>query len=80
MSEAWELDPQSAAAAINLGGAYVLQGKHERAIPALEAATRLEPDNPMAWVNLAAAYLGKLPLPRRNVRTGRSPHSSERSL
>ena len=61
LSEAWELDPQNAAAAINLGGAYILQGKHERAIPALEAATRLEPDNPMAWVNLAAAYLGKLP-------------------
>ena len=61
LSEAWELDPQCAAAAINLGGAYILQGKHEHAIPALEAATRLEPDNPMAWVNLAAAYLGKLP-------------------
>jgi len=61
LSEAWELDPQNVAAAINLGGAYILQGKHEHAIPALEAATRLEPDNPMTWVNLAAAYLGKLP-------------------
>jgi predicted Zn-dependent protease len=61
LSKAWELDPQNAAVAINLGGAYVLQGKHERAIPALEAATRLEPENPMTWVNLAAAYLGKLP-------------------
>ena len=61
LNEAWELDPQNAAAAINLGGAYILQGKHEHAIPALEAATRLEPDNPMTWVNLAAAYLGKLP-------------------
>ena len=61
LSEAWELDPQNAAAAINLGGALILQGKHERAIPALETAARLEPDNPMAWVNLAAAYLGKLP-------------------
>ena len=59
--EAWELDPQNAAAAINLGGAYILQGKHEHAIPALEAATQLEPDNPMVWMNLAAAYLGKLP-------------------
>jgi len=59
--EAWELDPQNAAAAINLGGAYILQGKHERAVPALEAAARLEPDNPMIWMNLAAAYLGKLP-------------------
>jgi predicted Zn-dependent protease len=61
LSEAWKLDPQNAAAAINLGGAFILQGKHERAIPALETAARLEPDNPMAWVNLAAAYLGKLP-------------------
>ena len=59
--EALDLDPENAAAAINLGGAYILQGKHERAIPALEAATRLEPDNPMVWMNLAAAYLGKLP-------------------
>jgi predicted Zn-dependent protease len=61
LSEAWALDPQNAAAAINLGGAYILQGKHERALPALEGAARLEPDNPMIWVNLAAAYLGKLP-------------------
>jgi tetratricopeptide (TPR) repeat protein len=61
LSEAWKLDPQNVAAAINLGGAYILQGRHERAIPTLEAATRLEPDNPMIWVNLAAAYLGKLP-------------------
>jgi protein O-mannosyl-transferase len=61
LNEAWELDPQNVAAAINLGGAYILQGRHERAIPTLEAATRLEPDNPMIWMNLAAAYLGKLP-------------------
>lgn len=61
LSKAWKLDPQNAAAAINLGGAYILQGKHERAIPALEAAADLEPDNPMVWMNLAAAYLGKLP-------------------
>jgi Flp pilus assembly protein TadD len=61
LTEAWELDRQNAAAAINLGGAYILQGKHERAIPALEEAARLEPGNSMIWVNLAAAYLGKLP-------------------
>jgi Tfp pilus assembly protein PilF len=56
------LDPQNGAAAINLGGAYILQGKYSRAIPVLEAAIHLEPENAMAWVNLAAAYLGKLPL------------------
>jgi predicted Zn-dependent protease len=62
LTEAWELDPQNVAVAINLGGAYILQGKHERAIPILEAASLLEPDNVMVWSNLAAAYLGKLPL------------------
>jgi len=55
------LDPNNAPAAINLGGAYILQGKHKQAIPVLEEATRLEPNNPMVWINLAAAYLGKLP-------------------
>jgi len=65
LAEAWELDPQNVAAAINLGGAYVLQGKYARAVPVLEAATRLEPDNAMTWSNLAAAYLGKLPFATR---------------
>lgn len=64
LAEAWELDPTNAAAAINLGGAYILIGKHARAVPVLEAASRLEPLNAMVWVNLAAAYLGKLPLAR----------------
>jgi predicted Zn-dependent protease len=59
--QAREQDPQNAAAAINLAGAYILQGKHDLAVPVLEAAARLEPDNPMVWTNLAAAYLGKLP-------------------
>lgn len=59
--KARELDPGNAAAAINLGGAYVLQGKHKQAVPILEEAARLEPENAMVWTNLAAAYLGKLP-------------------
>jgi Flp pilus assembly protein TadD len=62
LAEAWDLDAQNVAVAINLGGAYILQGKHERAIPVLETASLLEPDNAMVWSNLAAAYLGKLPL------------------
>jgi Flp pilus assembly protein TadD len=61
LTEARELDPANVAAAINLGGAYILQGKHGQAIPVLEAATQLDPDNVMVWTNLAAAYLGKLP-------------------
>jgi protein O-GlcNAc transferase len=67
LAEAWELDPHSAPAAINLGGAYILQGQHVKAVPVLEAASRLEPDNAMVWVNLAAAYLGKLPFAGREA-------------
>jgi len=66
LAEAWELDPHNVAAAINLGGAYILQGKHSRAVPVLEVASRLEPDNAMVWSNLAAAYLGKLPFATRS--------------
>jgi len=62
LAEAWALDSQNAAVAINLGGAYILQGKHDLAIPVLEKALLLEPDNVMVWSNLAASYLGKLPL------------------
>src|SRR5512143_3173176 len=62
LAEAHRLDPYNIPAAINLGGAYILQGKFKLAVPVLEAATLLEPDNAMIWSNLAAAYLGKLVL------------------
>jgi Flp pilus assembly protein TadD len=61
LMKVYELDPDNAVAAINLGGAYILQGKHKQAVPVLERAAQLEPDNEMVWINLAAAYLGKLP-------------------
>ena len=67
LGEAFELDPASIEAAINLGGAYILMGKHARAVPVLEAASRLDPNNPMVWINLAAAYLGKLPFAQREA-------------
>jgi cytochrome c-type biogenesis protein CcmH/NrfG len=43
-----------------LGGAYVMQGRHTEAVKVLEEASRIEPDNVMVWINLAAAYLGHL--------------------
>ncbi len=61
LEEARALDSQNVPAAINLGGAYILQSKFRLAVPVLEAASLLEPDNVMVWTNLAAAYLGKLP-------------------
>jgi len=66
LEEALDLDPQNVSAAINLGGAFILQGKHNRAVPMLETASRLEPENAMVWSNLAAAYLGKLPFSDRD--------------
>jgi Flp pilus assembly protein TadD len=79
LEEALSLDPENVSAAINLGGAFILQGKHDRAVPALETASRLEPDNPMVWSNLAAAYLGKLPFSDR-ARQDRAIVAYERAL
>ncbi|MCB9140375.1 MAG: tetratricopeptide repeat protein [Caldilineaceae bacterium] len=44
----------------NLGGAYILQRKWEKAVDVLSAATEAHPDNAMLWTNLAAAELGSL--------------------
>lgn len=52
--------PDNVDVAINLGGAYILQNRYNRAVPILERASQLAPDNAMVWVNLAAAYLGRL--------------------
>jgi tetratricopeptide (TPR) repeat protein len=79
LEEALSLDPENVSAAINLGGAFILQGKHNRAVPALEIASRLEPDNAMVWSNLAAAYLGKLPFSDRD-RQDRAIVAYERAL
>ena len=46
--------------AINLGGAYILQQKWERAVRVLSKAADANPENVMLWVNLGAAHLGNL--------------------
>ncbi len=46
--------------AINLGGAYILQRKWERAVAVLNQAAEAHPHNAMLWTNLAAALLGNL--------------------
>lgn len=52
--------PIHADVAINLGGAYILQRKWNRAVRVLEPAARHHAENVMLWVNLAAAELGNL--------------------
>jgi tetratricopeptide (TPR) repeat protein len=58
LEQAYTLNPQHINAALNLGGACILLGRFKQAIPILERASALQPDNAMIWVNLGAAYLG----------------------
>jgi tetratricopeptide (TPR) repeat protein len=58
----WEMAPTNADVAINLGGAYILQGKWNKAERVLSRAAELHPDNVMIWINLGAAHLGRLEL------------------
>ena len=46
--------------AINLGGAYILLRKWNKAVRVLEPAAHQHTQNAMLWANLAAAYLGRL--------------------
>ena len=54
----WESRRGDLAVAINLGGAFILSGQFKRAVPLLEEVVAREPEDPMAWTNLGAAYLG----------------------
>lgn len=47
---------------INLGGAYILQRKWNKAVRVLKNATHIHPQNAMLWMNLGAAQLGRLEL------------------
>ena len=54
------LHPDDVGVLINLGGAFILIDRHQRAVPYLERASEIAPHDPAVWSNLAAAYLGKL--------------------
>ncbi len=58
----YEQAPSNVDVAINLGGAYILLAKWNKAVRVLSKAAELHADNPMVWTNLAAAYLGRLEL------------------
>ena len=60
LERCYDLHPEDVNVLTNLGGAYILDGRHRHAVPVLEKASALMPDNPNVWSNLAAAYLGKL--------------------
>lgn len=70
----WEMAPSNADVAINLGGAYILQAKWNKAVRVLSRAAELHPDNVMIWINLGAAHLGRLELsgPQQQARAIRA--------
>lgn len=58
----YEIAPANAEVAINVGGAYILAHKWNKAVRVLSRAAELHPDNVMIWTNLGAAHLGRLEL------------------
>ena len=62
LRKAHELLPDDPDIAITLGGALVMSNKWNKAVTLLEPATARHPDNAQLWLNLAAAYLGRLEL------------------
>lgn len=70
----YELAPANPDVAINLGGAYILQSKWNKAERVLSRAAELHPDNVMIWMNLGAAHLGRLELagPKQQLRAIRA--------
>src|SRR5262245_52982152 len=58
LEQAYQVEPEHGAAALNLAGAYILTKKFAKAAAILEKLKEQEPDNPMVWINLGAAYLG----------------------
>jgi tetratricopeptide (TPR) repeat protein len=58
LERAQRLDKENKDTALNLGGAYILSKAFQKAITVLEPLSANEPNNPMVWTNLGAAYLG----------------------
>jgi protein O-GlcNAc transferase len=72
LTEAYTLAPDDPDVAINLGGALIMTARWSRAVSVLEQAVARHPANVRLWINLAAAYLGRLELA--------SPAAQERAI
>ena len=64
LEQAHQMLPQDIDAGINLAGAYILNKKFKKAVAVLEPLREENPDHPMIWTNLGAAYLGNPVLAR----------------
>ncbi len=70
----YEAAPTNPDVVINLGGAYIMLGKWNKAERILVKAAAMHPENVLIWTNLAAAHLGRLELsgPRQQERAIRA--------
>ncbi len=66
LQQAHKLLPDDPDIAITLSGALVMANKWRKAVAFLESAVERHPDNARLWLNLAAAYLGRLELSTRS--------------
>jgi tetratricopeptide (TPR) repeat protein len=76
---AHKMEPQDVDAGVNLAGAYILSKKFKKAVAVLEPFSETNPDNPMIWINLGAAFLGN-PVLARNEEQQRAITAFERAL
>ena len=79
LEQAFALQPDDMDAAINLGGAYIMTKKFNKAVAILEPVSRQMPDQAKVWINLGAAYLGN-PVLARDVDQEKAIFAFERAL
>jgi tetratricopeptide (TPR) repeat protein len=79
LEKASALQPDDMDVAINLGGAYIMTKKFNKAVAILEPVSRQMPDHSKVWINLGAAYLGN-PVLARDVEQGKAIFAFERAL
>lgn len=79
LEKAHDLQPQNVDAGINLAGAYILTKKFKKAAMILEPLSEENPNHPMIWTNLGAAYLGN-PVLANDEEQLRSVAAFERAL
>ncbi|NOZ73070.1 MAG: tetratricopeptide repeat protein [Chloroflexi bacterium] len=60
LQRAYQLLPDDPDILVSLGGALIMNAKWSRAVALLEKAVTKYPEQANLWLNLAAAYLGRL--------------------
>ncbi len=67
LRRAYELAPEDPDVLMTYGGALIMNAKWSKAVALLERAVEMHPENARLWLNLAAAYLGRLEFSSRRA-------------